>query len=83
MEDIHRFTSKTLLAVQSDSQGNNTLMQKIHENVDALVKLKLVKKWDSTKDNRTTTLVEATPKGRATFKGTVVYIGIECHMYNT
>jgi hypothetical protein len=71
MEDINRFISKTLLAVQNDSKGNSTLFEKVHENVDALVKLKLVKKWDSTTAGRPTTRVEDTPLGRATFKGTV------------
>jgi hypothetical protein len=73
MEDINRFTSKTLLAVQNDSKGNSTLtlFEKVHENVDVLVKLKLVKKWDSTTAGRPTTRVEDTPLGRATFKGTV------------
>ncbi|CAB4017489.1 helicase POLQ-like [Paramuricea clavata] len=71
VEDINRFTSKTLLAVQNDSKGNSTLFEKVHENVDALVKLKLVEKWDSTTADRPTTRVEATPLGRATFKGCV------------
>ena len=69
MEEINRFTLKTLLAVQNCSQGNNVLLEKIHENVDALVKLGLVKKSDPTVNNMTT--VEATPLGRAAFKGTV------------
>lgn len=67
MQDINRFTSKTLLAVQIESQENDTLLKKVHENVEALVNLKLVKKWNDGE----TTRVEATPLGRATFKGVV------------
>ena len=69
LEDINLFTLKTLLAVQNCSQGNKTLLEKINENVDALVKLRLVTKLDSTVNDGTT--VEATPLGRATFKGCV------------
>ena len=65
MEDLSCFTSKTLLAVQNESQKNHTLLEKVQENVEALVKLKLVKKWD----DEATTRVEATPLGRASFKG--------------
>ena len=74
MEDINRFTLKTLLAVQNCSQGNKTLLEKINENVDALVNLRLVTKLDSTVNNGPT--VEATPLGRATFKGTVLLVYI-------
>ena len=76
MEDISLFTSKTLLAVQNDLQGNNTLLEKVHENVDALVSLKLVKKWTTTVDGEAATRVEATALGRATFKGTVIHCKI-------
>ena len=69
IEDINRFTSKTLLAVQNNNQENNSLLEKVRENVDAMAKLKLVKKWDSTVDGKAITQVEATPLGRATFKG--------------
>lgn len=69
IEEINRFTSKTLLAVQNNNEGKNGLLEKVCENVDAMVKLKLVERGDSTVDGTTITRVKTTPLGRATFKG--------------
>ena len=69
IEEINRFTSKTLFAVQNNNEENSSLLENVCENVDAMVKLKLVDKDDSTVDGTTITRVKTTPLGRATFKG--------------
>lgn len=69
MEDVNRIIARTLFAVQNNVQGSTILLKKVDENVDALVKLNLVKKLESSQGGKAMTMLETTDLGRAAFKG--------------
>ncbi|XP_046846451.1 helicase POLQ-like [Xenia sp. Carnegie-2017] len=69
IESINLFITKTLFAVQNDDK--KTLLEKVEENIENLINIKLIKKKEVVENNKMALNVEATPLGRATFKGCV------------
>lgn len=56
-----------MFAVQNDDK--KTLLEKVEENIENLINMKLIKKKEVTEHSKMVLNVEATPLGRATFKG--------------